>query len=116
MAADECAERLRNAVGEKTQVVVRAGRQGAYAAGHGWVPAYHEQVTDVTGAGNAFCGGFCVGWTLSGGDPIEACLYGAVSASFTVEQVGLPPIHPFLEKEAKARLVTLRHRMTLINH
>lgn len=41
----------------------------------------------------SFCslgGGFCVGWVESNKDPVMSCIYGCVSASFAVEQVGLP--------------------------
>jgi sugar/nucleoside kinase (ribokinase family) len=52
------------------------------------VPAVaRPTVVDVTGAGNAYCGGFLVGWAESG-DLGQAGRYGAVSASFTVEQFG----------------------------
>jgi sugar/nucleoside kinase (ribokinase family) len=40
---------------------------------------------DPTGAGDAFCGGFCVGLAATG-DPVRAAGYGAVSASFIVER------------------------------
>ncbi|KAF2828499.1 Ribokinase-like protein [Ophiobolus disseminans] len=59
-----------------------------------WLPAYYGQdaegVVDATGAGSAFLGGFAAGWIESGGNVKEASVYGAVSASFAVEQVGLP--------------------------
>ncbi|CAG8617814.1 4543_t:CDS:2, partial [Racocetra fulgida] len=63
------------------------------------IPAYwtalkdgnrNPHVVDVTGAGNAFCGGFMVGLLRSNFDVFEAALYGSVSASFTVEQLGTP--------------------------
>jgi sugar/nucleoside kinase (ribokinase family) len=46
------------------------------------------QVVDVTGAGNCYCGAFLVGWVCSG-DLRQAAAYGAVAASFTVEQIGV---------------------------
>jgi len=67
-----------------------------------WIPAYHssagggegvngvaDAVVDPTGAGNAFLGGLAVG--LARGKGIEeACAWGAVAASFALEQVGAP--------------------------
>ena len=56
----------------------------------GWhrIPTCPAQVVDPTGAGDAFCGGFLVGLARTG-DPLEACLYGAVSASFIIEEFGV---------------------------
>lgn len=55
-------------------------------------------VVDVTGAGNSYCGGFLVGLETTG-DPFVAARYGAVSASFTLEQFGaLVPIQDLREK------------------
>ena len=80
-------------------LIVRAGKRGAvvYSTDHTtprWVPAYlskdPQRVRDVTGAGNTFCGGLCIGLEECNMDPYNACFYGAVSASFAVEQVGLP--------------------------
>ncbi|MCB0211617.1 MAG: carbohydrate kinase family protein [Anaerolineae bacterium] len=67
------------------------------------IPAITTNVVDVTGAGNAFCGGFLVGWAQTG-DLRTAGLYGAVAASFLVEQVGLPQPIPTLRNEAIHRL------------
>ncbi|CAG8505242.1 6611_t:CDS:2 [Ambispora leptoticha] len=50
----------------------------------------NPRVVDVTGAGNSFCGGFAAGLLKSNYDVFEAALYGTVSASYTVEQLGLP--------------------------
>ena len=52
------------------------------------IPTCPTQVVDPTGAGDAFCGGFLVGLARTG-DPIQACHYGAVSASFIIEQFGV---------------------------
>ena len=59
-----------------------------------WIPAYHEdstRVVDPTGGGNAFLGGLSV--ALARGKSIEeAVVCGSVSASFVIEQVGLPTL------------------------
>ncbi|KAF2213664.1 hypothetical protein CERZMDRAFT_39573 [Cercospora zeae-maydis SCOH1-5] len=60
-----------------------------------WLPAYYspgsEKLVDTTGAGNAFLGGFAIGHQETG-SYVEAAKYGAVAASFVVEQVGLPDL------------------------
>jgi sugar/nucleoside kinase (ribokinase family) len=53
------------------------------------VPADKKKIVDTTGAGNAFLGGFAIGY-LQNNDILEASQYGAVASSFTLEQVGLP--------------------------
>lgn len=47
-------------------------------------------VVDPTGAGNAFLGGFSIGYLQNGGNMMAAARYGAVAASFALEQVGMP--------------------------
>ena len=78
-----------------------------------YIPTVETTVVDSTGAGNAFCGGFLVGWVQTG-DVRLAGLYGATAASFLVEQVGLPPgsegAMERLCQEAQRRLVNLRSR------
>jgi len=75
-------------------VALRLGDQGALLGRRGeegaWhIPAVPVQVVDPTGAGNAFCGGFLVGW-VQFEDLVEAGLRAVVSASFMVTQVGMP--------------------------
>jgi sugar/nucleoside kinase (ribokinase family) len=67
------------------------------------VPAVPTTSVDATGAGNAYCGGFLAGY-LACGDVLTAARYAAVTASFLVEQVGLPPITDGLRAEANLRL------------
>ncbi|EJD01085.1 Ribokinase-like protein, partial [Fomitiporia mediterranea MF3/22] len=82
-------------------VIIRSGALGAYAASREhpgrWIDAYwskanSERVVDVTGAGNSFLGGLSAGLLLSGGDVFEAIFHASISASFTVEQLGLPKL------------------------
>jgi len=82
-------------------VIIRCGAMGAYRYTCGkegrWVEAFwternQERVVDVTGAGNAFLGGLSAGLHLNSGNIDQAMFYGAVSASFTVEQFGLPKL------------------------
>ncbi|KAL2206656.1 putative MAK32 protein [Sarocladium strictum] len=57
-----------------------------------WIPAYHQdssKVVDPTGGGNTFLGG--LGVALGRGESLEeAVAWGAVAASFAIEQVGVP--------------------------
>ncbi len=70
------------------------------------IPAYPSRKADSTGAGDAFSGGFLVGYRRAY-DPLQAVLHGNVSASLAIEGSG-----PFYALEslpglAEARLETL---------
>jgi len=106
--------------------VVRCGRLGccvgARVRGLQWIPALfgnddQHRVVEVTGAGNAFMGGFGAGLHLNQGDFYEAALYGSVSASFVVEQVGPPqldtsgPHEIWNGDEPRRRLQELRQKI-----
>lgn len=69
-----------------------------------YIPALAVPVIDETGAGNAYCGGFVVGYVESGGDPEIAGQYGAVSATFALAQVGLPRLDNAARVLAEERL------------
>ncbi|KAI0650075.1 Ribokinase-like protein [Trametes meyenii] len=81
-------------------VIIRSGALGACVAQKGkppaWIDAYwsgpggSDKVVDVTGAGNSFLGGLGAGLVLANGNVTEATLYATVSASFIIEQEGLP--------------------------
>ncbi len=71
------------------------------------VPAYPARIIDAIGVGDAFCGGFLAGYRRTF-DPLEAVLYGNISASLAIEGSG-----PFFALEAlpglaQARLEALR--------
>ncbi len=71
------------------------------------VPAVPTRVIDVTGAGNAYGGGFLAGW-VQRADLRQAGLRGSVAASFLVEQVGLPAASlAELRAAARQRLAVL---------
>ncbi|KAF2999020.1 hypothetical protein E8E13_008136 [Curvularia kusanoi] len=82
----------------KGGVVVRCGKDGCLVTRQGlraWMPSYHqngEKVIDPTGGGNGFLGGLAVGLVRRGGVEAlqEAAAWGSVSASFAIEQVGMP--------------------------
>jgi sugar/nucleoside kinase (ribokinase family) len=71
------------------------------------VPAYPGRVVDPTGGGDAFCGGFLVGYAESY-DPVRAALHGNVSASITLEGSGAFFSLDALPGLAQARLETLK--------
>lgn len=93
-------------------VVIKLGARGQLlfdpAGRRRWhVPAYPAKVRDVTGAGDAYCGGFLVGLAESD-DPVEAALRGAVSASLVLEGSGALYALGSTPGLARARLEALR--------
>lgn len=93
-------------------VAIRMGADGSIVAtnqGECWqVPAIPpRQIVDVTGAGNGYCGGFLVG-LVEGVSPLEAALRGAVSASFALEQFGVPDLGAGTVTEREKRLIWTR--------
>ena len=79
------------AMGTKV-VVVKSGTRGqllydAEARRKWHVPAYPAKAKDLTGAGDAYCGGFLTGLVQTH-DPVEAAVRGAVSASIVIEGKG----------------------------
>ncbi len=93
-------------------VVIKRGGQGQaiydVKGKHKWeVPAYPARPADPTGAGDAFCGGFLAGFRKSY-DPVEATLYGNVSASLKVEGSGAFYPLDILPGLAEARLNALK--------
>ncbi|KAJ4492943.1 Ribokinase-like protein [Lentinula edodes] len=88
-------------LGVKDAVIIRSGELGAYVlrrkTGGKWVDAFWtkadaSKIVDVTGAGNSFLGGLSAGLQIAEGDLYEAVFYATVSASFVIEQSGLPAI------------------------
>jgi sugar/nucleoside kinase (ribokinase family) len=82
-------------------VVVRCGKDGCLVTRKGlrkWLPAYHqsaEKVVDPTGGGNGFLGGLVVGLIRGSANYAmenleEAAIWGSITASFAIEQVGMP--------------------------
>jgi sugar/nucleoside kinase (ribokinase family) len=71
------------------------------------IPVYPTHAKDPTGAGDAYCGGFLVGWTETG-DAFEAALRATVSASFVVENFDARYALRFDRQEAEKRLCELR--------
>lgn len=65
------------------------------------LPCFNTSVVDVTGAGDAFGGGFTAGYALTG-DVITAAMYGTISASFAIEDFG--SLQLFNKNKADAQL------------
>ncbi len=93
-------------------IVIKRGARGQYLydrnSGARWeIPAYPGRITSLTGAGDAFCGGFLAGYQRSF-DPVEAVLHGNISASLVIE--GGDPFYALgaLQGLAEARLAALR--------
>ena len=74
------------------------------------IPAYPSHIRDVTGAGDAFCGGFLVG-LIETEDPVEASLRGSVSSSLVVEGSGALYALSAAPGLTRARLSALRSRI-----
>jgi sugar/nucleoside kinase (ribokinase family) len=109
-APDELARRLADA--GAPVVTLRMGADGALVRQRGateHVPAVPVHVADTTGAGNAYCGAFLAGYVQTN-DARTAARYGAVAASFLVEQIGLPPIDARLREEASRRFEWINDR------
>ena len=98
-------------------VSMRMGAEGSLLmerTGRCWkLPAVPTNIVDVTGAGNAYCGGFTVGLG-EGLDPLEAALQAVVSASFALEQLGIPAWDDSHQAEAKKRLEWARQRVEAV--
>ncbi|MCA9900862.1 MAG: hypothetical protein H6654_18095 [Ardenticatenaceae bacterium] len=99
------------------QVALRMGAEGSLVKaqnGEGYrLPAVPTEIIDETGAGNSYCGGILTG--LGDGLSLpEAALRGAVSASFALEQHGLPNWTEMPKKEANQRLIWAKERLEKI--
>jgi sugar/nucleoside kinase (ribokinase family) len=92
-------------------IIIRAGKQGCLAVSSPtkrvWLPAFYDddspKVVDPTGAGNAFLGGYMVGFHLTQ-DVVKASQYGSVTASFALEQTGLPTREDIKDQECWNRV------------
>jgi sugar/nucleoside kinase (ribokinase family) len=89
-------------------VALRLGAEGSLVvegiSGQGaLIPAMPVHPINPVGAGNAYCGGFLAGWATSR-DLATAGCYGAVAASFLLEQIGMPVVDDEVRAEARQRL------------
>lgn len=93
-------------------VVIKRGERGQMVYDRAnrarWeIPSYPSRMVDPTGAGDAFCGGFLAGYRSSY-EPLEAALYGNISASLVVEGKKAFYALDTLPGLATARLESLR--------
>ncbi len=92
-------------------VCLKMGAQGVFVYRAvdqaGWlIPSLVTHPVDITGCGDAFCGGFLVGWCETNDLPIAAS-YGTVSASFVAEDFGGQHAFQVDRHEARRRLAML---------
>jgi sugar/nucleoside kinase (ribokinase family) len=93
-------------------VVIKCGARGQLLydvdSKRKWeIPAYPTHVVDVTGVGDAFCGGFVAGYCRNY-DALEGVLYGNVSASLKLEGCGVFYPLDMLPGLAEARVSALK--------
>ncbi|MBE9524871.1 MAG: carbohydrate kinase family protein [Chloroflexi bacterium] len=93
-------------------VVIKRGERGQLlydaASKTRWeVPAYPAGLVNLTGVGDAFCGGFLAGYRHTY-DPVEGMLYGNISAAIVSEGSGAFFALDVLPGLARARLDSLR--------
>ena len=97
-------------------VALRMGEAGSLVGQHGTNELLHvpaipvAQIEDQTGAGNAYCGGFLVGWNRTR-NLREASCYGAVSASFAIESIGQIRIHERTHTQREKRYAWISERI-----
>lgn len=100
-------------------VVIKHGAQGVliYERESGrknHLPAFHPagdgRIIDITGAGDAFCGGFLAGLAVGKG-PVQAAEMGLVSASIVLEGYGALYALSRPEAEPERRLKQLRDQI-----
>jgi sugar/nucleoside kinase (ribokinase family) len=106
---------LRELAPDLPVIAVKLGARGVlmHAAGakdYVEIPTAAEIVVDVTGAGDAFCGGALVGYARTG-SPLEAILWGSVSASFAVASTGPTGLVGADFDEAQSRVEKLRTKV-----
>ena len=99
-------------------IVIKCGERGQLlydaASRTRWeIPAYPSRLLNPIGAGDAFCGGFLAGYRRTY-EPLEAVLYGNISASLVVE--GHPALYALdvLPGLPEARLEALRQTVRKI--
>lgn len=109
-----------NAVRYGCHLVAKLGERGALVCeattgvlSH--VPSFPARVTDTTGAGDGFCGGFIAG--LVARESLVTCAaMGTVSASYVVEAHGALDTHQPTPEERIGRLERIRPGVRLISH
>jgi sugar/nucleoside kinase (ribokinase family) len=93
-------------------VVVKRGERGQYiydrtTKNHWELSAYPARVVNPTGAGDSYCGGFLAGYRKTY-EPLQAGLFGGISASLTIEGNGAFYALDALPGLAQARMEALK--------
>ena len=96
-------------------VVLRMGEKGSLLFSSDensgiHIPSVNVTVVDPVGAGNAYCGGFLVGW-IKTKNLSHAGIDGSVSASFLLEQYGVPIIGSKIKDRARERFASLENQI-----
>lgn len=117
LSAVDTVRRLRDLSPDTPLIALKCGANGCIAHSVGSsdlieLPAFPVTAVDATGAGDTFCGGTLVGYVRTG-DPVQALLHGAVSASFCVETVGCTGLLNSTPDLAAARLDQFRNAVAL---
>jgi sugar/nucleoside kinase (ribokinase family) len=89
-------------------VAIRHGANGSYVwdrrQGQAWhIPILPVTVVDPTGAGNAYGGGWCVGWWRAHDARVAGC-HAAVAAALMISQAGMPPLDAEHRRRAQSFL------------
>jgi sugar/nucleoside kinase (ribokinase family) len=111
----EALRRLREQAPNIRLIAIKCGADGAiahFAGMRDWIsiPAVPVAVVDVTGAGDAFCGGVLAG-LANQADDVEALMQGIVSASFCIEGFGVSCIASASREAVVDRVHWLRERV-----
>ncbi len=98
-----------------TVVAIKLGADGSVVLGPGLadpvsIPAAPVSTIDPTGAGDAYCGAFCVTYARTR-DPLESGLRASVAGALTVEQCGALSILPFNHARIERCLSWLKQRV-----
>jgi sugar/nucleoside kinase (ribokinase family) len=115
MTPHDALRALRELAPDLPVIALKCGEHGVlmHAAGsqdYLEIPATAEIVADATGAGDAFCGGALVGYARTK-SPIEAILWGSVSATFAVAAMGPAGLVAADFDEAQRRVERLRAKV-----
>jgi cytidine kinase len=96
-------------MGSKGSIVFDANKNQTYH-----IPIFPVNVADPTGAGDAYCGGFMVGFGETG-SILEAGIYGTASASFAIQEYGALHLLQVDKKEALQRIEYLRKNVETVS-
>jgi len=118
LSAHDALRALRARLPDVNVIGVKRGHEGVivHAAGDPeiiQVPSASFGTVDITGAGDAFCGGFLVGYAQAG-DALEGALYGSISAAYAISAPSAGGLLTVNRAEARERMDALRPRVTRV--